>query len=364
MRTLAVLAAALLIAACQSQAEKRDAHAAAAARFFAAERWDEAKIEYMNLLQLDPQNAEAHYNLAEIYWKQGEGAEALVQYRDAVRLAPTNADYRLRLAGAELVARRTDAALEQADAVLAAEPDRIDALLLRSQAYALESDRDRELADLARVIELDPGRPAPYALRARALGQLGRHDDAEAMLDQLLAVNETPTSLFLYASFLSERGRPDEAARALERAIELAQSPAQRLQGQLVLANLQIAKGDASAAVATLLRAREENPENRTLLLQLARFYALSGSSGQAEKMLEEHATQRPGEIGPLLTLAGFYRRLDQNDKAVATVARALELEPGSEEARLLQAEYQMEDRAQDPSYELLARPDLETLDQ
>ena len=356
MRTLAVLVAALLAVACQSQVEKRDAHAAAAARFFEAEKWDEAKIEYLNLLQLDPQNPDAHYKLAETYWKLNDGVEALAQYRDAVRLAPTNSEYRLRLGGAELVARRPDAALEHANAVLAAEPNSIDGLLLRSQVYAVQGERDGELADLARVIELDPKRPAPYALRARAFNQLGRHDDAEAMLKQLLGVSETPTSLFLYGSFLSERGRRDEAVRTLERAIEISENPAQRLQAQIVLANLQISIGNTSAAEATLVQARQQNPDNRTLLLQLARFYALLGNSEQAEKMLQEHATQRPDEVGPLLTLAGFYRRLDQSDKAFATVARALELDPRSEEARLLQAEYLMEDRAKDPSYEQRAR--------
>ena len=54
-----------LLGACTSQEERAAEHRTAAEEYAEAEQWAEAKIEYLNLLRLAPDDAAAHYGMAE-----------------------------------------------------------------------------------------------------------------------------------------------------------------------------------------------------------------------------------------------------------------------------------------------------------
>src|SRR4030095_11754864 len=88
----AILCALLLAAAagCTSQEARIAEQRKAANEYFDKKEWSEAKIAYMNLLQLAPTDAEAHYKMAETLWAMQEYGESLWQYKEAARLAPDN----------------------------------------------------------------------------------------------------------------------------------------------------------------------------------------------------------------------------------------------------------------------------------
>ena len=100
MRPLRILLSLLVLVtlACTSQEERITQHREAANQYFEAEQWSEAKIEFLNLLQLAPDDAEAHFKMAETLWNLQEFGEALWQYSETARLAPTNVEWRLKVA--------------------------------------------------------------------------------------------------------------------------------------------------------------------------------------------------------------------------------------------------------------------------
>ena len=326
--------------ACTSQEERMAAHEERAEGYFEQEKWSETKIELLNLLQLDPDNADAHYRMAETLWNLQDYAESIWQYKEAVRLAPENIEYALRYAQIAFVIRDYDAVLKQVDVILLKQSESVEALLLRGRTAGLQGRQEDELTDLDRVLEIDPQNAAALSLKAQVLTAQGNSGAAEAVLKRLVETEPSVTSYLLYGVFLSTQDRVDDALVWFEAAIEVAKDDEERTRARLILANLHLNRQDAEAAEAQLLAAREDQPDNAAILLTLAQFYAVRGEREKAQEMLEARIEKLSDSPEPLLVLADFHRRMGDGEQALEAANRALALDPKSETARLRKAEY------------------------
>ena len=355
---IALCAVFLALVGCQSQEEQRAEHAQRAAEYYDAEQWNEAKIEYLNLLQLSPDDGEANFRLGEVQRRLGEYADSLWRYREAVRLDPQNPEWRARLAAMLIAAQRIDEAREHADAALAIDPENIEALLLRARIHGHETELDRMLERLQTLLELTHGtedqelkdlQTAAYALKVQAHLQRQESEQAESTLRQFTAAQDKPGPHLLLAVFLTDRDRPDEAEVEYRAAIDSAETEEQRLRAQFGLAGFLNGRGQLDAAEQVLREAGEQAPEREEPLLQLARFYESHDRSEEAEATLEVTVERRPDEAAPLLLLSNFHRQSGNPEKALEAVDRALVLEPELERARLMRAEYLMAQREERP---------------
>ena len=341
MRVAAILCSLLLAAVlgCTSKEVRINEQRKVANEFFDQKEWSEAKIAYLNLLQLAPNDADAHYKMAETLWAMQEYGESLWQYKEASRLAPENNEWRMKLTQVLFAARDYDTALEQVSTVLERDPKNIDALLLRGALKSVKGDIDGLIEDVDAALEIDPDHPDSLALRAQALGRKGDIAGAEETLRKLVAVKPSASNHLSVARFLSIVGKNDEALAELNSAIGAAENSDERTQARLFLTNFYINQGQNDKAEEILLQAREDAPGDPNVLLTLARFYYSTNKSEQAEAMLEESVKTQPGLAEPLLVLADYHRRSGNIEKALADVDRAIEVEPKSEAARLRRAE-------------------------
>jgi tetratricopeptide (TPR) repeat protein len=356
MRILGIVLVACLLGACQSPEERLADHRERAAGYLEAEQLGEAKIELLNVLQLDPDDANAHYDLAETLWKLREYPEARWQFREAVRLDPNNVERRVRAAQVESIFGRSQDALAQIEKVLELDPDHVEGRLIHGTLMFTKGDADALLEDIEHVLELDAENVAALRLKGRAHEVLQQPDLAEATYRRLVEIDQTTLSYHLFAVFLGTQKRFEEAGENYARAVEAATEEDERTQARLALANFHLNMQDAEAAEKELIAARDENPKNARLLLQLARFYAAQGKAEQAEEMLELRAQQRPDSPEPLLVLADFLTQQGEEERALAAVDRALEVDPTFELARLRKAEYLMDHSRADPTLATEAR--------
>ncbi len=112
---IAVLVTAAALVACQSDEEKLSEFLERGRAAVEAEKHKEAIIEYRNVLQIDPQSAEAHWALAESYIAIQKPKEAFWMLHESVRLDPKNLDARKKFAQFSLLARDFDEVLVQTD---------------------------------------------------------------------------------------------------------------------------------------------------------------------------------------------------------------------------------------------------------
>jgi len=328
----AVLAAVLLVAAisgCTSREARIAESRKAATEYFDKKEWSEAKIAFLNLLKLAPNDAEAHYQMAETLWALQEYGEALWQYKEAARLAPENPQWTLKLAQVLFVARDYDGSLEQVTVLLDKDPKNVEALLLRGGLKSVKGDVDGLLEDVDAALEVNPQHEAALALKAQALGRKGDVAGAEEALRKLVEAKGSAANHTSLARFLAMIGKNDEALKELETAISAAETPADRTSVRLFLANFYMNQAQNDKAEQVLLQARDDAPTDTNVLLTLARFYYATGKADKAEE------------------LADYHRRTGAMEKALADVDRAIALEPKNESARLRRAELMVDQKGE-----------------
>ncbi|OPX18670.1 MAG: hypothetical protein BZ151_13480 [Desulfobacca sp. 4484_104] len=74
---------AILFGCSKNPAQKKADHLQRAQDYVKAEKYKEARIEYLNVVQIDPKDAKAHYQLGEVYLKLQEPKQAVREFYNA-----------------------------------------------------------------------------------------------------------------------------------------------------------------------------------------------------------------------------------------------------------------------------------------
>ncbi len=191
-------------------------------KVLATEDYSEALKHYDGAV--DPRNPDSLnlYRRATSLYAVGETDRALSDYGDAIRVDPGNS--LAYLGRGVLLASRKRAynrAIEDFDKVLALQPDNVDTLIARGNAYSQIGDNGRALADLDRAIQLAPDNAQAYVIRGLANNR--RDQKQLAMQDYEAALKITPRypqALANRAALLSEEGRYDQAISDLDESIK------------------------------------------------------------------------------------------------------------------------------------------------
>jgi tetratricopeptide (TPR) repeat protein len=329
-RTLAAVAAVLLLAACGSPAERAADYLAKAQARYDAGDYIQARIEAQNAAQVEPKNPKVRYLLALIAeqdqdWKSmfgslmvvvaedpaniearlklgqmlflsGNWTEAAVQSKALLKLAPE--DSRVRLLGARVDLQNGDLTAGRAGLAkaLKLDPENIDAILVSSAFEAVDSP-DKGLAILDAGIQRLPEAKVKERreLRERRipiLVQDKRFDEAEQGLAALAKdfpdVDAYPLRLArLYAS----QGRTDEAEQLLRRVTELDPKDDKR---RLDYVQFLVGERQFDKAEAALKQFIDQLPDSDALRLALGDQYASTGRLPEAKVAYQALATRSP----------------------------------------------------------------------
>jgi eukaryotic-like serine/threonine-protein kinase len=179
-----------------------EAHAARAFAMANAWKWNEAESEFRRALELNPNNAAAHYFYAVGYLSpENRISEALEQYRIALSLDPlssiVNTNYALQL----MQARRYPEALAQFEKVQARDPNFIPAHYKLSKLYATMGRFPEAVNELEKTF------PKPISVSADAKGY-------RELTSQVVGSDRSAAVGVAYAM----SGDPDQAFQYLEKA--------------------------------------------------------------------------------------------------------------------------------------------------
>ena len=149
---LAVLC--LIPAGCgRSPEEKKAYHLQRADKYYESQKYQEAIIEYRNVLRIDSSDPHVLQRLGFAYYALGEIGHAFQYLHKAKEMAPDNLEVRLKLGSIYLMGQMPEEAREEASGVLEKTPDHFEALLLLAGA----SDSLAEIADAIRHLkEVEP----------------------------------------------------------------------------------------------------------------------------------------------------------------------------------------------------------------
>ncbi|PYJ58474.1 MAG: hypothetical protein DME24_16270 [Verrucomicrobia bacterium] len=135
---------------------------------------------------------------------------------------------------------------------------------------------------------------------------------------------------------------PDKALEVINEIRSRAASRPLTSTNQVELTHLeamaQLSKGETNTAEALLLKARQQYPQNETLLSALAQFYVQTQRPTNALAAIEEQLKLRPNDAAALLDKAYLCMKLEAYPQAKAAIAAVLKKEPDNARALLDQS--------------------------
>lgn len=335
----------------------------------AKQDYSRAFLEFRNAVQADPASAEAYFQLALASLANKDARNAEVWLRKATELDPKHRDAQVKLA--ELLStghyrERVDESARRVREVLAVTPSDVEAANILAGAEWRLGQREQAEARLVKAIEESPKNLGTHFSLIR-LKLAGRdYAEAEKLLTKLASAHPGQPAVFLaVGAFYAFRGRSEEAADALRKALAIEPSnglvlvslagleqQAGRLEeaGQLYQRAAQLNdpqykhlhaffllnSGRADAALAELETLAKAEPDNRGARSRLVAAYLATGRKQRAEAVLNEALKLHRHDADALLQRGQMRIRAGEWDQAEADLTTVVGFHPGSAPAHYL----------------------------
>ncbi len=364
------LTSAILVVGCGGKTAQQR-HMERANRFFERERYAEAIVSYLSVLQKDRENTEAIRQLGLAYYHTEDLGRAFPLLREAVNREPERLDLKIKLARLYLAGGAPEDALDLAEDVLDVESSNLDALVIFADAcvapdliedglsmlasarefHAQQSryhlalgglrlrkgDLDAAEEALSEAIRLAPDDPDAYVMRSELHSMKQDREAARADLKKAYEL-APPVSLaaLRWVAFNRAEGRMNDARKLL--AAMIAESP-RFVPALYELAAIDAAEQRYDESVAGLKKTLGINPKHLPSLLLQARIGLLQGRVDESEKLLEEVLREFPNSPQAHLEMARVQLRKGNSAKADYELREALRLAPQYVEAALALSE-------------------------
>lgn len=337
LRLASALILAVFIAGCGSNEEKMEKHLAKAKEYAAGNEYKKAVIELKNVIQLEPKNDTAHYELGEAYLKLKEVQEAYQSFSRAVSINPENIPAQLKMGQLLLLGRQTKEAKEKAELVLAKMPEDIEALSLMAGIYLQEKDLDSALSMLLKASEIKPDHLNTRVSLGRVYLMKNDLDNAEKMFQGVIKLDPKDQASYIELSRIyGSRGEWEKAEKEL---LLMAESIESKYQGVNVLASFYESRNRLDDAEKQYLKAVELAPaQDIAPLINLGAFYARQRSYEKALDAMQKASAIKNDDTNILMNIAALHFDFAKLDASEAVIDSILAKDKGHIGANFLKA--------------------------
>ncbi|MES9970379.1 MAG: tetratricopeptide repeat protein [Candidatus Thiodiazotropha sp.] len=345
----------ILVSACANKQESKQKYFDRGMELFDQGNFTKARLEFKNVLQIDPKDADAYYMFGQIEEKDENWSKAYALFLRATELDPTHADAQVHLGTIFALAGETEKALAAADKALEVKPDDAAAKVLKGFVKAKMGEKDAAISDVLSVIESDPSNVEASSLLAALYADQGELEPAiQIAKDSLKQHTDRPASYLLLARLYAQADKHDEVVRVLS---DLIKSKPDDLQNRLHLVSYLQKQGENAHAVEVLQQAIVDLPDEMDAKLSLIALYKSQGALEEAEKLLEQFVNDAPQQTGLKLELAKHYVAGDRMDEANRVLGDVVELAGSAEDgltAKALMASTLIKEKSFDKASALL----------
>ena len=341
--------AAILMAGCGGKEERKATYLERGKTYLEEENYDKARVEFRNVLQIDPKTAEAYYYVGQLDEKAQEWGKAWANYNKTIELDPTHIPARVKLgqfsalqASAENArgnpVAEADAirmAFEQIDEVLRLDPGNLDVLIIKAGLEAQENV-ENSIQALKDVIGKDPDKDEAYMLLSRLQEANGLVDEAGATLKQGIAAN--PDNMALRMRQVQFFARQNNETAAVEGMRELIRLKPEELSYRVTLAAYYTQSKQIDQAEAVLREAIAADPADANRYLTLVQFLAAQKGHETAVSELQGFIAQNPRMLELHFGLASLHRQAGDYAEAksvLESIIKAERTEPRGLQARV-----------------------------
>ncbi len=344
-----------LVAACANKDERKQKYYDRGMTLFNQGNFTKARLEFKNVLQIDPKDANAYYMFGRIEEKDENWTKAYALHLRATELDPMHVDAQVHLGTIFALAGENEKALAAVDAAMNVKPDNPSAMVLKGFIKAKMGETDAAIDDVLAVIETDPANVEAASLLASLYADQGELARAIRIAkDSLARHTDRAASYLLLARIYAQADKHDEVVRVLS---DLIRTKPEDLENRLHLVTYFQKQGDNDQAVQVLQQAIADLPESLDAKLALIALYKSQGVMDQAEAVLEQYAAEAPEHTKLKLELARHYLVSGRKVEADKTLSQVIELADRSADglaARTIKASVMIKERALDEAVALL----------
>lgn len=261
--------------------------------YFEAGRFREAEIEFRNALQLDPDYAQAYYDLGLTDLATGAAEAAREALKQSAFRAPNRVATQVKLGEAYILCSEPQEALAAFERALALNANAVEALVQVCRLLVDNGHSQLAVTRCAEQLTRAPRNAAMHLLMGSLLLDQGQDVRAEQSLRQALALDAgLPHAHFLLGTIFERRGAVGSARMHYERALALDPDFAEAANN---LAWLTVKQGgDLEKARSLAEMARQKLSDRPDVLDTLGWVYYKMGRFDRAVRLLETCATQAP----------------------------------------------------------------------
>lgn len=370
-RLFAVCLLLALVTACGGAKEREAKYLQRGKALFEQGDFVKAQLEFRNVLQINPDAADAQYYLGLIAEQEGDWQQAFARFRRVTEQKPDFVPAHIRLGHLYLLAGEVDRAeeaaataarlepdatdlyplraaiflrrgqlgpaREQAEAALARVPDHVAAAIALASVQEREGDADAAIATLDRSVALNRGNISLRLFKIKINLDRGHFDDAVATYRELMTVQPT---VFGHRAALAQlfinRGRLDDAEAVLREAIA---AKVGGEQAKLALVDLLVHRDGVAVGERELKTLMADEPDVYAYAFKLAELYATNDRSVEAEAVLSGIVARDgtgPNGLNARAALAKLAAAKGDPERARKLLSEILKEDPANADALLL----------------------------
>ncbi len=323
LRSLLVLVTVVGVVACSSAEERADQHFERAMEHVEAGNDAKAMVEFRNVLDLEPKNAEAIYQVGRIHMRAQRWPEAMASFRAAAAERPGYVDANMARGELALLAGDADAAAGAADAILAEYPASPEGRVLQAAVDLRRDQPEDALAAAEAVLAEAPENRRAIAVAVGALQAMGRSDAAGSRLDTALARFDEAVDLRLLRIALYEQAGDVDGARRMYR--EIVELRPDDIRNRLAFAEFLAGNEDMAGAESVLREAAQTIDDGGDLATALVGLVFRERGADAAEAELRRLIEEEPDNARFRFLLADLMTRQNRLDEAEAALTGILD---------------------------------------
>lgn len=373
--TLAVLVG------CGGAEERKSVYMDKAKQSYELGDYDKARIELKNVLQIDPKDAEAHYQIARVFEKLQNYRKAFGHY---LRVEELDSEHLLNQAALGklylLVTNEQDKAQEKIDWILAKDPQNPDGLLLTAAQAHRGGDivKAREIAEqilvndpahtdtvvflstiyvsqknfasavsvLEAAVKSDANNEQLNKLYALSLMRNNQHEEAEQAYKAFIDRNPDSAEGYNYlAAFYNETNNVDMAESMLQKSIEADTSDPDRV--LTYIKYIKTVRGDDVAIEKLEEYTRTISGEGK-LRIALGELYVITNQLDKAREAYTSAISDFSEEVTGVearISLAAIELTRGEVDDARGIINEALQISPNDAKVNLIRAKIALHDK-------------------
>ena len=307
------------ISGCSSSEEQQEKYLNRAQALYEDGNYTKAKLELSNVLQINPQNADAFYLKALINAEDGELRSVPKNLQLAVEFDPNHVEARLKLGqilysfglGAD------ESTMEQAAAVLELDPENADGNILLAMLLYRQEEKEAGIIKAQSVLQRDPGHVDATAFLMNAyLAADGNPDRALALIDNTMEAQPDDIALHQMKIFILAGQDDTDGTVEIYRSL-IAKYP-EEVEFHRSLVTYLVTKERLDEAEDVLRKLIETNPENLEIKIWLAGFLVQQRDLQLAETTVKRFITSHPDLYELRFALAEIYNAGGKNEEAAA----------------------------------------------